>query len=175
MFNINDIINYFKEVNSGVKFQLSAIVTFGAALTLVWLKEDNELKIFLTFLFLFPLCMFVFGLIEKVYMFIRCRNNRIKAWNSLTFDERRFLLYYLINKTKTQYIPCINGTYTDSGIINPLIHKKILYLGSTMSEYRGEDWMSMEQHFPINIHDLAYEYLRNKYEADKKTFEQKDK
>ena len=168
MFSLKEIIGYFKEVASSVKFQLSAAITFGTALALVWLnQEENDLKIFLTILFLFPVCMFVIGLIEKIYLAVRNNRRRIKAWNNLTIDERRFLAYYLTNKTKTRYVSCRNGTYSDSGYINPLISKGILYLGSRMSEFRGEDWMSMEQQFPINIHDKAYEYFLTQFEAEK--------
>ena len=76
MFGLNEIISYFKEVSHSLKFQLSAALTFGTALALVWFKEDNELKIILTILFLFPTCMFIGSLIEKAMLFSKKKKER---------------------------------------------------------------------------------------------------
>jgi hypothetical protein len=65
MFPLDQMIGYFKEVASSLKFQASAAITFGTALIMVWLKEVSELKIFLTILFLFPTSMLVGSLIGK--------------------------------------------------------------------------------------------------------------
>ena len=103
---------------------------------------------------------------EKIFTIIANKYRRNKAWNNLTDDEQKFLAFYFINKTKTQYVSCYNGTYTDSGIINPLIKKEILYLASNLSEYRGEHWAAREQQFPINITDDAYVHLAARIKCD---------
>ena len=162
MFNLKEVVNYFKEVTGSLKFQISAAITFGTALLLVWLKENNELKILLTILFLFPICMFIGSIIEKAYLLIRNSHQKKVAWNSLTPQEEEFVSYYIKGNTKTRYMPAYNGTYRDSGIINPLIGKHILYIASNMSEFRGESWMSAEQHFPINIRDEAFLFFTKK-------------
>lgn len=168
MFNLDQIFSYFKTLAStSLKFQISAAITFGTALVLVWLNEDNELKIFLTILFLFTFCMVTSLIIEKIYIAYRKKKRRSKDWNSVTQDELDFLSYYIKNKTKTRYVPCPNGTYQDSGIINPLIKKEILYVASTMSEFRGSEF-NREQQFPINIHDTAYEFFSTQNITTKK-------
>jgi len=161
MFNLKELISYFKEVASSSKFQISASITFGMALLLVWLKENDQLKIFLTILFLFPLCMFVGSIIEKIYLLIRNYHYQKIAWKNLTPQEEEFISYYTKGNTKTQYMPVYNGTYAESGIINPLINKQILYIASNLSEYRG-DWMDGQQYFPINIHDKAFLFFTKK-------------
>ena len=163
MFSLEQIISYFKEVARSIKFQLSAIVTFGSVLWLVWFKEGSEIKIILTILFLFPLCIFLFSIVEKAILFFIAKVERRKHLNNLTPEELEFISYYTDNDTKTRYMPCINGTYKDSGIINPLITKNILYIASNMSEYRGDHWMSKEQYLPINIHDDIFAYFKKNY------------
>ena len=165
MFSLKDVVGYFKEVTSSLKFQISAAITFGSALLLVWLKENNELKILLTILFLFPTCMFVGSIGEKIYVRISNHQRKKVAWNNLSPQEERFVAYYTKENTRTRYMPAYNGTYTDSGIINPLISKRILYLASNMSEFRGESWMDAEQHFPINISDEAFAFFTKKFSS----------
>lgn len=162
VFDLKEVVSYFKEVAGSLKFQISAAITFGSTLLLVWLEENNQLKIFLTILFLFPTCMFVGSIIEKIY--VRISNHRRKkvAWNNLSPQEEEFIAYYIKENTRTRYMPAYNGTYRDSGIINPLIGKRILYLASNMSEFRGESWMSAEQHFPVNIRDDAFSFFTKK-------------
>ena len=167
MLSLNDIISFFKEAAGSTKLLISATIAFGAALVLVWPQENNELKISVIILFLFFLCMLLLNLGEKIYSAWASKRRQTKAWDNLTKDEHNFLAYYFTNKTKTRYIPCCNGTYTNSGIINLLISKGILYLGSNMSEFREENGMPPEQYFPINIHDKAYEFFITRFEADK--------
>jgi len=164
MFNLNHVLNYFKEVASSLKFQISSTITFGAALLLVWSKENDQQKILLTILFIFPLCMFLGSIIEKFFLLIRKKIQQKVDWNNLTPIEQQFISYYINNNTRTRYMTAYNGTYTDSGIINPLISKGILYIASRMSEYRGESWMSAEQQFPINIHDKAFAFFAKKHD-----------
>ena len=76
MLGLNEVVSYFKEVASSLKFQVAAAITFGAALLLVWLKEDNELKIVLTVLFLFPTCMFVGSIVERIVGFFKRKKER---------------------------------------------------------------------------------------------------
>lgn len=71
MLILNEVISYFKEVSANLKFQVSATITFGYVLMLVWLKEDNELKILLTVLFLFPTCMLLGSLVEKAMAYFK--------------------------------------------------------------------------------------------------------
>lgn len=152
MINIQ-LMNLLKEIKKSVTFQVSCAITFGVLLLLSWLKEPSELNFFLVFLFLLPFSLSLLNLINNlvttILIQLRLRKNR----NNLTIEEANFISYYLLNKTKTRYAPCFNGTYKNSGIINPLIHKKILYLASTLSEYRNS-----EQHFPINIYDNSYSF-----------------
>jgi len=166
MFNVEQVTTYFKEVTGSIKFQLSSAVTFGTALLLVWLKEDNEKKIFLTILFLFPICMFVGTIVERAFSFVRSQVRQRRSWKNLTPEEIMFVSFYIQQNTKTRYVPIFNGTYRDSGIINPLIQKGILYLASSMSEFRGDDFMSKEQHFPINIRDNAFDYYKRQIEMN---------
>jgi hypothetical protein len=153
-------IDYFKEVAKSTKFQISATVSFGTALFLTWFGEHQVTKILLTILFLFPASMFVTSLIEKAFFWTRQKIRRKHQWNALTPEEIEFVSYYINNNTKTRYVVIYNGTYQDSGIINPLIRKGILYRASNTSEFRGESWMSAEQHFPFNIHDNAFEFFQ---------------
>lgn len=95
----------------------------------------------------------------EIIVFLHHWNREKNIWSNLTEEEKSFIDYYVERKTKTRYVTVYNGTYTNSGIINPLIQKKILYLASNMSEYRGESRMSAKQQFPINIHDGAYKYF----------------
>ena len=80
----------------------------------------------------------------------------------MTHEEIEFVSHYIKNNTKTKYVIAYNGAWRDSGIINPLIHKGILYLASEISEYRGDSWENMDQSFPINIHDDAYKFFIKK-------------
>lgn len=163
MLDLSLITNYFKEISSSLKFQLSAAVTFGVALFMVWFGEDNELKIFLTVLFLFPTCMFLGAIIEKLYITISKYKDKKKKWSNLSREELDYIKYYIDNETKMRYVPVYNGTYENSGIINPLISKNILYLASKVSEFRGEDFYSREQTFPINITDEALEFFKKHF------------
>lgn len=162
MINIDTLISYFKEVGSSLKVQISAAITFGTALILVWTKNSDNLKITLTILFLFPALMFIFSLLEKLCLFIKKERQQQKLWSNLTPEEVEFISYYVKNNTKTRYMTANNGTYQDSGIINPLIAKNILYIASSMSEFRGESRQSMRQQFPINIQDKAFGFFTKK-------------
>lgn len=164
-FNFTD---YFREVANSTKFQISAAVSFGAALFLIWSENNNPIKVILTILFLFATCMLVASLVEKTGSWIYKRVKRKKEWNNLTPEEMEFVLYYVKNNTKTKYIIAYNGTWSDSGIINPLEQKGILYRASNMSEYRGDSWQNMDQTFPFNIHDAAFEFFKKKLEEENK-------
>lgn len=65
MFSVVGLQSYFKEVTGSLKFQLSAAITFGVALLLVW-NAASDSKVYLTILFLFPACMFLGSIIEKI-------------------------------------------------------------------------------------------------------------
>jgi len=160
MFNAEQIAAYFKAVAKDIKTQVSAAVSFGTGLFLLWYRQGSELKIFITILFIFPICMFFCSIVEKIILASRNQIRIRKSWRDLTPDELAFLSFYVSNNTRTRYVPIYNGTYQDSGIINPLIAKGILYLASQMSEYRGDSWMSAMQHFPINIHDKAFSFFK---------------
>lgn len=76
MINPNNVISYFKEVATSIKFQISASLTFGIALLLVWLKENNDLRIILTILFLFPALMLICSLVEKIFIFYKKKKDQ---------------------------------------------------------------------------------------------------
>lgn len=164
-FNFSD---YFREVANSTKFQISAAVSFGTALFLIWSDNSDPIKITLTILFLFAACMFVTSLAEKAGYGIYKKFKRKKDWNSLTPEEIEFVSYYITNNTKTRYVVANNGTWRDSGIINPLTQKGILYLASNMSEYRGDSWMDSNQTFPFNIHDDAFKFFTKKLVEENK-------
>ncbi len=65
MLNISDFLGYFKDLRNSLKFQLSATITFGIGLLLIW-NGFNESKIYFTVLCLFPACMFLGSIIEKI-------------------------------------------------------------------------------------------------------------
>ncbi len=159
--NIN-FMDYFKEVANSTRFQISASVSFGTALVQIWLENNDPVKITFIVLFLFATCMFIVSIIEKIFGFIYSEVRRRKDWKNLTSEELEFVKYYINGQTKTRYVVAYNGTWSDSGIINPLCEKGILYLASNISEYRGESFMTMEQNFPFNIHDKAYDYFAKK-------------
>lgn len=163
MINVEQIALYFKAVSGSIKFQLSAALAFGAALVLLWIKKGSELQILLTILFLFPIFMFFGTLIEKIFLFLKNETQRKRDWTNLTPEECNSIQHYVNNNTKTQYVLINNGTYRDSGTINPLIHKGILYIASDVSEYRGNDFMSMNQYYPINIQDRAFEFFKKNF------------
>ena len=156
--NIN-FMDYFRAVANSAKFQISAAVSFGAALILTWYLPEDFIKITLTLLFLFPVCMFTITLCEKLWYFFYQKYKTHKEWNNLTQAEDEFIDYYIKHKTKTRYMVIYNGTYRDSGVINLLLKKKILYLASNVSEYRGDSIYDMEQYMPFNINDKAYEHF----------------
>jgi hypothetical protein len=105
--------------------------------------------------------MFIVSTIEETYIFITNHIWRNIAWKKLTPEEETFISHYISENTKTRYMPANNGTYRDSGIINPLIRKGILYIASNMSEFRGE-WLDASQYFPINMTDKAFSYFNVK-------------
>lgn len=159
--NIN-FMDYFREVANSAKFQISATLSFGCALYLIWFSASDLLKVTVTVLFLFPVSMLFITLVEKGVFKIYQRYNRSKQWNNLTPEESEVVFHYIRNNTKTKYVIMHNGTYRDSGIINPLIDKGILYIASDMTEYRGNDFLNMEQCLPFNIHDNAFEFFKKK-------------
>ena len=161
MFQDFNFMAYFRELLNNTKFQISSAISFGAALLLLIFKAKT-LTLVLTILFLLPFSLIIVSLIEKIYFKIYNVRKRKKDWNNLTAEELNFVSYYIKNNTKTQYVVAYNGTYKDSGIINPLINKKILYIASNMSEFRGESYMTREQCFPFNIHDDAFEFFKDK-------------
>ena len=161
-----DLNDYFKEVTNSTKFQLSATITFGTAMVLIWIDSTKITEIIFTILFLFPTCMLLSSLVEKIFSFfmgiyVSFDQERKKkaAWENLTPEEIEFIQYYIMNNTKTRYVRIFNGTYQDSGIINPLISKGILYMASKTSEFRGDSIFDAEQTFPFNIHDEAFEFF----------------
>lgn len=164
--NIN-FMDYFREVANSAKFQISAAVSFGTALVLIWSGEDDHIKTIVTILFLFAACMFVISLTEKVFYGIYKKIKKKRDWNNLTPEEITFVSYYIENNTKTRYVVINNGTYRDSGIINPLIDKRILYRASNMSEYRGDSVYTMEQTFPFNIYDEVFSFFIKKLQVKK--------
>lgn len=165
MFTADQIATYVKSLIESVKVQVSAAITFGTVLALVWFNnEGNELKIFLTVLFLFPLTILVYSLIEKVLLTIKTSAKKKKDWVNLTPEELNFIESYIKRNSKVRYVTVYNGTYRDSGIIQLLTEKNIIYRASSMSEFRGEDWMSREQQFPFNIHDEAFTFFKLKFE-----------
>ncbi|PIR00428.1 MAG: hypothetical protein COV66_06785 [Nitrospinae bacterium CG11_big_fil_rev_8_21_14_0_20_45_15] len=159
-----NFIDFFREVAKSTKFQISAAVSFGVALFLIWSEKNDPVKVTLTILFLFAACMLVSSLAEKFGCWILKKIKRNKDWNTLTPEEKEFVSHYILNNTKTRYVITFNGAWRDSGIINPLIHKGVLYLASEISEYRGDSWEIMEQTFPINIHDDAFKFFTKKLE-----------
>lgn len=58
-------MDYFREVANSTKFQISAAISFGTALFLIWSGDSEPTKIILTILFLFAACMFIISLAEK--------------------------------------------------------------------------------------------------------------
>lgn len=165
--NIN-FMDYFREVANSTKFQISAAISFGAALFLIWSGDNDPIKIALTILFLFAACMFLISLAEKIGFGIYKEIKKKRNWNNLTPEEIEFVSYYIKNNTKTRYMVIFNGTYRDSGIINPLIGKRILYRASDMSEFRGDSIYDREQCFPFNIHDDAFKFFCEKIEDENK-------
>ena len=158
MINIEKILAHFKELASSSKIQISVAISFGIAIFLFWGQINNELKIPLVILFLFSTCMPSLSLIKKTFLYL----NKLKSWKNLTPEEIKFIEYYVINNTKTRYMSCRNGTYKDSGIINPLIDKGIFFLASRTSEYRVQPSGLKEQSLPININDQAFKYFMKK-------------
>ena len=105
------------------------------ALILVWLKEDNELKIFLTILFLFPTCMLVGSLVEKIIDFFKEKKKRkykklegklgllgkhqftdklTELWKDGDFDGLGWQIF-VDRQTRSAYLttPCCYGCKTD--------------------------------------------------------------
>lgn len=159
-------MDYFREVANSAKFQISAAISFGTALVLIWLDDNDPVKITLTVLFLFAACMFIVSLIEKIGYGIYKRIKKNRDWNNLTPEETEFIKHYIQSDTKTRYQVAYNGTWQDSGVITLLKQKRIIYLASTTSEFRGESWMSAEQTFPFNIHDDAFKFFKKKFKED---------
>lgn len=159
MFSNINLMDYFKEVANSTRFQISASISFGTALVQIWVGDTDPVKITMIVLFLFATCMFIVSIIETIFSIIRRRITKQKDWSNLTSEEIEFIRYYITKQTKTRYVVAYHGTWTDSGVINPLCEKDILYLASSMSEYRGEHWMAMDQTFPFNIHDKAYDHF----------------
>jgi len=77
MDQLSSLAGYFREVSRSVKFQFSATVTFGISLLFLWLGKSGA-EIFFTILFLFPTCMLIWSLCEKV-MSWRERKRQRKA------------------------------------------------------------------------------------------------
>jgi hypothetical protein len=80
----------------------------------------------------------------------RIRISRIKRFiignlKNLTDDEKRILIPYIENKSRTQYYEISDG------VANGLEIKKILYRASSVGANYTE--------FPYNIQDIAYDYL----------------
>lgn len=155
-------MDYFRAVANSVKFQISAAISFGGALLLIWLTEGEFIKIALTIFFLFAFSMLLISIFEKIWQIISVKIRRKKEWSNLTPEETEIISYYISKNTKTKYVECANGTYSDSGLYKPLINKGILYLSSNIPEYRAEDDYGMNFYVPINIHDNAFEFFSKK-------------
>ena len=65
MVNMPEVTSYFKEVARSIKFQVAAAITFGVALIFVWMRATT-FEITLTILFLFPFCMLMGSIAEKL-------------------------------------------------------------------------------------------------------------
>ena len=65
MFSLNEITSYLKVVARSIKFQISSTISFGAGLFLLVRGNDYE-RIIFTILFLFPCCMLVCSISERV-------------------------------------------------------------------------------------------------------------
>ena len=58
-------------MTTNIKFQISAALTFGVALILVWSEQGNETKIITTIFFLFPTFMLTTSLVERMVIFFK--------------------------------------------------------------------------------------------------------
>jgi ABC-type multidrug transport system fused ATPase/permease subunit len=163
MLNLTEIVNYFKALSASIKFQIAATISFGVALVLGLFTDYKFPIIVLAIFFLFAVSVFILTIAEKVLNAILRR----RSWENLTPQEEEFIGVYLKKNEKVRYMYVFNGTYRDSGIINPLISKGILYRASNMSEYRGKSWQSMNQYIPINMHDRAFSFFMKKASKDK--------
>jgi len=160
-FSLN-FMAYFQAVFNNVRFRISSAVTFGVVLLLILPNGDNPIKILFTILFLFPFCMLVVPFLEYICNAITIKIRRSSDWSNLSPEEIEFISYYIKNETKTRYVVVCNGTWHDSGIINPLVSKKILYLASNESEFRGNSWATAGQYLPFNIYDDAFRFYKKK-------------
>jgi hypothetical protein len=86
-------------------------------------------------------------------------------WGDMTAQELEFLSYYISNNTRIRYVAVFNGTYKDSGVIELLVRKRIIYLASTLSEFRSDGYHSATQQFPFNIYPGAYKFFRKKIKS----------
>ena len=95
-------MDYLREVANSAQFQISAAVSFGTALFLIWSGDNEPTKIVLTILFLFAACMFVTSLAEKLGYGIYKKIKRKNDWNNLTPEELDFVSYYIKKKHQNQ-------------------------------------------------------------------------
>lgn len=155
--SLDGITEYFMEVAKSTKIQISAAFTLVVPLYLIWHGDKDYAKLTVTILFLFPTSMLIIFLLEKICFGISSYIKRRKQWNSLTPEEIKFISYYITKNTQTRYVSARYGTYSDSGIINGLIVKEILYMASNISEFREGG-----QTLPFNITDRAFSFFKKK-------------
>lgn len=155
-------MDYFREVANSAKFQLSATISFGTALYLILVDGSEIVRILLTILFLFPACMFVISLCEKIFYYIYKLRKMNKDWNNLTPKEEEFLSFYIKNNTRTKYVEVVyGGAYEDSGTIDILCRKRIIYRASERAEQRPNQ-LCGDYSFPFNIYDKAFLFFKKK-------------
>jgi hypothetical protein len=77
---------------------------------------------------------------------IKFKNDLVKRLHSLTEEEKQILRYYLAKQSKT------NTLRTDDGVVNTLTAKGIIY--------RSASHGNLLEGFSHNIHELAWDYLK---------------
>lgn len=143
--------------------QFVCAVSFGVPLYFFYETLDISWRLVLSIVCLLALVSLTYTISEKTYMSIRRWLKKREGWKNLSSEELEYIKYYITENTIMRYVPAYNGTYQNSGIINPLRAKGILYLASNESEWRGESWMSAGHEFPININDNAFQYFKKKF------------
>lgn len=118
--------------------------------------------------FIIPLLLAIFLAIAASELIIKLGSfvhKRLYLWNHLTPEELEFIACYFEKNIRTKYVIAYNGACKDSGTINLLLNKSIIYLASGMSEYRAEggSCMSADQYFPFNIYEDAFTFFKRKF------------
>lgn len=163
MFN-KETLQYAEALIRSTKLQFVCAVSFG--IPLLFYYEDIELLLKITLLVfaLLPLSALFFSFgecLKKLYEGHKKKTDKLKKWNDLTNEEIEFVRYYIKENTKCRYVSAHHGAPRDSGIVNMLRAKGILYLANNQSEFRGT-WQSGTHCFPFNIYDDAFEFFKKK-------------